>query len=68
MNAAQRRQFDQQLEAVLATLPARLHDLLDEAPLIVEDRPSPALCAEPLPGSVSLARGLESGSVSQAPR
>ncbi len=46
MTAAERRRFDEQLEAVLATLPPRLHALLDEAPLIVEDHPSAALCAE----------------------
>ena len=46
MNAAQRDRFDALLEGVLGELPARLHDLLAEAPLIVEDRPSPRLLAE----------------------
>jgi predicted Zn-dependent protease with MMP-like domain len=35
--------FDTQLEAVLAELPQRVHDLLDEVPMIVEDYPSPEL-------------------------
>ena len=46
MNAAERRRFDALLERVLETLPRRLHSLLDEAPLIVEDHPSPALLQE----------------------
>lgn len=32
--------FDQQLEAVLETLPQQVHDLLDRVPLYVEDHPS----------------------------
>jgi predicted Zn-dependent protease with MMP-like domain len=35
-----RKYFDQQLEAVLAELPQRVHRLLDEVPLVVEDYPS----------------------------
>ena len=46
MSPAERRRFDLLLERVLETLPPRLHDLLEEAPLIVEDRPSRKLLAE----------------------
>lgn len=40
MDASLRDYFDEQLEAVLAELPQQVHDLLDEAPMIVEDYPS----------------------------
>ena len=40
MDAALRDYFDQQLEAVLETLPQQVHDLLDQVPLYVEDHPS----------------------------
>ncbi len=40
MSRAERERFDALLEEVLRTLPPRLHELLEEAPLIVEDRPS----------------------------
>lgn len=46
MNAAQRGMFDAMLEQVLASLPPRLHELLEEAPLLVEDRPSAKLLRE----------------------
>ena len=46
MNARQRDLFDALLEQVLKTLPPRLHDLLEEAPLIVEDHPSATLRAQ----------------------
>jgi predicted Zn-dependent protease with MMP-like domain len=46
MNPAERDRFDALLEGILETLPRRLHDLLEEAPLIVEDRPSPGVLAE----------------------
>ncbi len=35
--------FDQVLETVLAQLPAHLHELLEEVPLVVEDYPSEAV-------------------------
>lgn len=35
-----RRFFDEHLEQVLPQLPQRVHELLDEVPLIVEDYPS----------------------------
>jgi predicted Zn-dependent protease with MMP-like domain len=43
MERTLRDYFDTQLEAVLAELPQRVHDLLDEVPMIVEDYPSPEL-------------------------
>ena len=46
MRRADRERFDALLDEVIAALPQRIHDLLDEAPLIVDDRPSPELCAE----------------------
>jgi predicted Zn-dependent protease with MMP-like domain len=46
MNRAERERFDDLLEQVLASLPRRLHDLLEEAPLIVDDRPSAQLLKE----------------------
>jgi len=35
-----REYFDEQFEQVLCELPVRVHELLDEVPLIVEDHPS----------------------------
>lgn len=46
MNEEERNQFDALLERVLDALPPRLHALLEEAPLIVEDRPSRKLLDE----------------------
>ena len=46
MSPAERDQFDAMLERILESLPRRIHDLLDEAPLIVEDRPAPELLEE----------------------
>lgn len=40
MNNAQRQRFDDILESVLEQLPDRIHELLQEVPLIVEDQPS----------------------------
>jgi predicted Zn-dependent protease with MMP-like domain len=40
MRQEERDRFDALLERVLNALPRRLHELLEEAPLIVEDRPS----------------------------
>lgn len=42
----ERDRFDALLEEIIAALPQRIRDLLEEAPLIVEDHPSPELCAE----------------------
>jgi predicted Zn-dependent protease with MMP-like domain len=41
MNRGERDRFDGLLEGVLASLPSAIHELLEEAPLIVDDRPSP---------------------------
>ena len=52
MNPAERARFDRLLERVLENLPAALRALLDESPLVVEDRPSRAVLE---------AMGLEQG-------
>lgn len=46
MRSAEREQFDALLEQVIAELPPRIHELLEEAPLIVDDRPSAQLAKE----------------------
>ena len=46
MSPDERQRFDDLLEHVLRALPARLHDLLEEAPLIVDDRPDAELAAD----------------------
>lgn len=62
MNDAERRRFDALLEQVLAALPPSLHALLEEAPLIVEDAPSPALMRElDIEGDETELCGLHSG-------
>ena len=42
----ERAWFDELLESLLEELPPALHELLDEAPLVVDDRPEPALLRE----------------------
>jgi len=46
MDRATRRRFDKELEAVLAELPPRVQQLLEEVPLHVEDYPPPEVLAE----------------------
>jgi len=46
MTDAERERFDAILEEELAALPEHVHDLLEEAPLVVEDRPSEELLKE----------------------
>jgi len=46
LTSAQRRQFDLLLDEIIAQLPERYHELLDVIPVVVEDRPSPALLDE----------------------
>ena len=46
MNKAERDRFDGLLEDVMDALPPRVRRLLDEAPLIVDDRPSEQLLKE----------------------
>ena len=43
MNRKLREYFDQQLEWVLTQVPPRIHELLDEVTMYVEDYPSPAV-------------------------
>lgn len=38
-----RKYFDQQLDAVMEQMPARVHELLKEVPMYVDDYPSPEL-------------------------
>ena len=46
LNARVRRRFDALLEEVLDELPEHWHGLLDEVPLVVEDRPSRQVARE----------------------
>ncbi len=46
MTPAERRFFDDQLETVLQALPQRVHDLIEEVPLLVEDYPSARVMRE----------------------
>ena len=43
MDSATRDYFDQQLEVVVDALPERVHQLLEEVPMFIEDYPSPEL-------------------------
>jgi len=62
MNRAERKRFDDLLEQVLDELPARIRALLEEAPLIVDDEPSPELLAElGIDASEEILCGLHSG-------
>ena len=46
MRRRERERFDELLEEVLAELPEPIHRLLEECPLVVEDRPSQAILDE----------------------
>ena len=46
LSDGQRRRFDAMLEDVLERLPPGLAELLEESPLVVDDRPEPGLLAE----------------------
>jgi len=46
MTDAERERFDALLEEAIGALPARLRALLEEVPLIVEDRPSKEMAAQ----------------------
>lgn len=46
MTSRERERFDRLLDEVMASLPPRLHALLEEAPLLVDDRPSRTLLRE----------------------
>lgn len=46
MRRSERERFDALFEEVLSALPESVHRLLDEAPVILEDRPSRAILRE----------------------
>ena len=46
MNDAERERFDRLLDQVLHDLPMQVRELFDEAPIIIEDRPSRDLLEE----------------------
>lgn len=46
MSPSERERFDELLEEALENLPPRLHALLEEVPLVVDDRPEAALARE----------------------
>jgi predicted Zn-dependent protease with MMP-like domain len=62
MNRDERDRFDALLDEVVESLPRRIHELLDVAPVIVDDRPSAELLAElGMTDSDELLCGLHSG-------
>lgn len=62
LSPAQRRQFDVILDAIIAELPEHYHELLEEIPVVVEDRPSSELLEElEIDANVSDLCGLHSG-------
>jgi predicted Zn-dependent protease with MMP-like domain len=61
MNAHIRRRFDALLEQVLDELPPKWRDLLEQVPLVVEDRPSRRLAREMNVGTDEELCGLYSG-------
>ncbi len=62
LTSAQRRQFDLLLDEVIAQLPEHYHELLDEIPVVVEDRASPRLLEElGIDGRLGDLCGLHSG-------
>ena len=46
MNDVERERFDRLLDQVLHDLPMQVRELFDEAPIIIEDRPSRDLLEE----------------------
>jgi predicted Zn-dependent protease with MMP-like domain len=46
MRKAERERFDKLFEEVLASLPEGIHRLIEECPIVLEDRPSRELLAE----------------------
>ncbi len=62
LSSTERIQFDALLDAIIDELPDHYHALLDEIPVVVEDRASAALMAElGMDGRVSDLCGLHSG-------
>ena len=46
MRRRERERFDELFEEELAALPEGIHKLIEECPLVLEDRPSQAILAE----------------------
>ena len=61
MRRSERERFDRLLEEVLAELPNGIHRLIEECPLVVEDRPSEELMKELGIEDDELLCGLHSG-------
>jgi predicted Zn-dependent protease with MMP-like domain len=61
MTHSLRRRFDEILDQIIEELPDHLYQLLDEVPLIVEDRPSPELLRDMDMDEGSLLCGLHWG-------
>ncbi|MCA9285693.1 MAG: metallopeptidase family protein [Phycisphaerales bacterium] len=62
MNRAERRRWDALFHKVVEHLPARLHRLMEEVSVIIDDRPDPELLAElGLDPEEDLLCGLHSG-------
>lgn len=61
MNEGERARFDELVSEALENVPARLIELLEEQPLIVEDRPAPDLLEELGMGPDDVLCGLHSG-------
>lgn len=61
MNEGERARFDELVSEALENVPARLIELLEEQPLIVEDRPSSDLLEELGMGPDDVLCGLHSG-------
>ena len=61
MRQADRKPFDAALEQVLTELPEELKRLLDEVPLIVDDRPSRSILAKARIGRAEFLCGLYTG-------
>lgn len=61
MNSKERDRFDALLEEVLENLPQQLHVLLEQVPLIVDDRPTPKMLKDLGMEPDELLCGLHSG-------
>ena len=61
LNARSREQFDRLLEEILDELPANLHELLKEVPIIVDDRPGEEILARVPLAKNAILCGLHSG-------
>lgn len=61
MNAKERERFDALLEEALEAMPEHIHALIDEVPLIVDDRPTERMLRELGMGPDETLCGLHSG-------